>query len=78
MMEERRLARRNIQKYNQMHRNIYHKIRETKNTWLTRQYRKSKELHVKHDAFHFHKKLKKLKEITNTFKRTSIPKPIKI
>jgi len=49
MMEERRLAKRNMQKYNQIH----CKIRETKNSWLARQCRETEALHVKHDAFHF-------------------------
>jgi len=32
MMEERRLVKRNTQKYNRMHWNIRHKIREAKNS----------------------------------------------
>jgi hypothetical protein len=38
---------------------------------LAKQFREIKELHEKHDTFHFYKKLK---EITNSFKRASISK----
>jgi hypothetical protein len=37
-------------------------------------YRRVEELYAKHDALHFHKKLK---EITNTFRRASISKTAK-
>jgi len=42
MMEERRLAKRNMQKYNQIHQNICEKIRE--DSWLARQHREAEEL----------------------------------
>jgi len=60
MIEERRLAKRNIQKYNYI-RDIHHKVRTIKNTWLVKQDREAEEL-LLNDAFYFHKKLK---EITN-------------
>lgn len=67
MMEERRLAKGNTQKYNLIHRKIRRRIKEAKNVW--NQCRE--ELHAKHDAFNFHKKLKM---ITNTFRKTNISK----
>jgi hypothetical protein len=50
---------------------MYRKIKEAKNTSLARQCREAEELHAEYDVFHFYKKLK---EITNTFKRASISK----
>jgi len=73
-MEEKKLTKGNIQKYNHIHRNICHKLRAAKNTWLVKQCREAEELRAKYAAFHFHKKLK---EITNIFKRTNISKMIK-
>jgi len=43
IIEERRLAKRNIQKYNYI-RNIHHKVRTIKNTWLVKQDREAEEL----------------------------------
>ncbi|XP_071653567.1 uncharacterized protein [Temnothorax longispinosus] len=37
MMEERKHAKEDTQKYNRIHRNIRHKIREAKNSWLANQ-----------------------------------------
>jgi len=54
MMEERKLMIGNIRKYN--HRNI-HKEKAANNAWLVRQSRQAEELHAKHDAFHFQKRL---------------------
>jgi len=60
MMEERKSAKENTQKYNQIHRNIHHKIREIKNLWLASQCSEAEELQMKHAAFHFHNKLRKI------------------
>lgn len=71
MMEKRRLAKRNTQKYNEIHQDIRHKIREAKNVWIAEQCKEAEKLHKKHDNFNFHKKLKK---ITNTFKKANVSK----
>jgi ABC-type glycerol-3-phosphate transport system substrate-binding protein len=41
---------------------------------MARQCRKAEKVHAKHDAFHFHKKLK---EIVNIFKKANISKTAK-
>jgi hypothetical protein len=50
MIEKRRLAKRNITIYIEIH----CKIRAAKNTWLIRQCKEAEKLHAKYDAFHFH------------------------
>jgi len=73
MIKEKRLAKRNIQKYNPIYLNIHRKIRGAKNKWLAWQCREVKELYAKHDAFYFHKKLRE----TNIFKKASTSKTTK-
>lgn len=71
MMEDKRLTKGNIQKYNKLYSNIRCKIQEEKHSRMTEQCREAKELYAKHDSYLFHRKLK---EKTNTFKKTNISK----
>jgi len=71
MMEEKKLTKRNIQKYNQIH-TLEHMPQDKRSKkYMARQCREAEKLR---NRFHFHKKLKK---ITNTFKRVSISKTVK-
>ncbi|KAK9885673.1 hypothetical protein WA026_012435 [Henosepilachna vigintioctopunctata] len=59
-MEDRRIAKleNNDIKYNEIHKDIRHKIRQAKKQRLTEQCHEAERLHEMHDSFNFHKKFK--------------------
>ncbi|KAG5336862.1 CFDP2 protein, partial [Acromyrmex charruanus] len=59
----------NERKYKEIHQKIRQEIKIAKTKWLNEQCKEIEAMHALHDFFYFHKKLK---EITNTFKKISI------
>ncbi|XP_030747721.1 craniofacial development protein 2-like [Sitophilus oryzae] len=65
LMDERRKAKNNKDKYRDLQRQIRSKIRIAKNEWLKKECREIEQLQHKHDDFNLHKKLKETAGVFN-------------
>lgn len=69
LMENRRLAKNHQDRYKEINRIIRQKIKEAKELWIAKECEEAESLHILHDSFNFHKKLR---QITGTRRKTPL------